>query len=44
VPEVGIHESSTDGEELKFMANDNWLSDEKQRQQQEMIHTHVTKP
>jgi len=44
VPKVGKHETSTYGKELKIVANDNWLPDKKQRQQQEMIHTHVTKP
>jgi hypothetical protein len=44
VPEVGRHESCTYGEELQIVANDNWLPDEKRRQQYETIHTHVTKP
>jgi hypothetical protein len=33
MPKVGRHELRNYGEELKIVANDNWLPDEKQRQQ-----------
>jgi hypothetical protein len=36
VPEVGRHESRTYGEEIKIMANDNWLPDEKHGRKNEL--------